>query len=383
MFLSNSSNYPIGLDISDLSLKLIQLKKVRDKIRIQALNKVDLPAGYFDNGEIKNQQGIIKSIEKLLGDAKYGKISGNEIIACLPETKTFIKLIEVPRISGNINQIIESELEKHIPMPINEIYYDWQLIEDHPEKQLILIGAASRKIVNSYTELLDKAKLSIVALEIEPVALSRSLLAEENPNFKGQSTKNYGIIDIGANRSNLTLYSRNAILFSFSIPLSGRNITERIAKSLNIEETQAEKAKIICGLDENKAQGIIKNLLYEMIKNLVGKIKEAIIFYETHFPGRGPIDEFLICGGGANIKNIEKIISDYISIKVSRGNVFINLDKDQEKIQQFFSETHALEKNNGITNSKGKNKIIQDSSSNYATAIGLALRGLINEKNYL
>lgn len=382
MLFSEKTNYPFGLDISDLSLKLVQLKKTRDKIKIQALGKIDLPAGYFNNGEIKNQPGVIKYVEKLLSNPQYGKVRGSEAIACLPEIKTFIKLIEIPKISENKNQTIESELEKHVPMPISEIYYDWQLIKDDSEKQLILIGAAPKKTVDSYTGLIDKAKLSIVALEIEPVAIARSLLVEEGFNFKGKGGKNYGIIDIGANRSNLTFYSQNTVLFSLSIPLSGKKITEKIARSLQIEELQAEKAKIICGLDENKAQGIIKNLLYEMIKNLVHKIKEALIFYEMHFPDRGPINEFFICGGGANIKNIEQIISGYISIKVSRGNVFINLNEDQEKIQRLFSETHTLGKNSAITSFKNGSKIIQNSSSNYATAIGLALRGMGAEKNY-
>ena len=64
MLLTNNSAYPIGLDISDLSLKLVQLNKVRDRIKIQALSKLSLPKGIIISGEITNKPELIKAIKK-------------------------------------------------------------------------------------------------------------------------------------------------------------------------------------------------------------------------------------------------------------------------------------------------------------------------------
>jgi len=368
------------LDISNLSLKLVQLKKQGDKITIQALSKVNLPEGLFESGEIKNKDKIIERINTLINKPKYGKITTREVVACLPEPKTFVKLIEVKKSKDNIMETIETEIEKHVPMAINEIYFDWQLIKDLPDKQLILIGAAPRDIVNQYTDLLDEAKLSIAALEIEPVSICRSLLREEHYKFKGEKNKNYGIIDIGAKRSNMTVYSKNTILFSFSMPISGNKITQKIAETLKIDAGKAEKAKIICGLDENKAKGIIKDTLHGMIKELTEKINDSIMFYDRHFPDYGPIDKILLCGGGANIKNLDKIMSERLSIKVEQGDALINLNEDRQKISKIFSETHTL--NTGFSR-KTKNKtskITQDTGITFSTAIGLALRGVFIDK---
>ena len=382
MLFSQNSTYPIGLDISGLSLKLVQLNKVRDKITIQAMGKISLPPGLIDNGEIKDKEKVIELIKKLIANPKYGKVSSEEVIACLPETKTFIKLIEVAKTPNPVSKIIESEIEKHIPMSVNEIFYDWQIIEEHSDKQLILIGAAPQDIVNQYTALLDEAKLSTVALEIEPISLCRSLLNEEIPKFKGQTdNKNYGIIDVGAKRTNMTVYSKNTILFTASMPISGKGITDSIAKVLDIKTNQAEKAKIICGLDETRAQGIIKNILSDMIEKLIKKIKEAINFYNDHYYDRGPINQILLCGGGANIKNLDKIIGQAIAIKVNPGDALINLTEEREKFPKILTEKHSLEtdfiKNQKNSKVKGKTlSIIQDTSLTFATAIGLALRGV-------
>lgn len=374
--LTYNSTYPIGLDISELSLKLVQLNKSGEKIRVQALGKIDLPDGCFQNGEIKNRQAVLGALKKLIANPKFGKITSEEVIACLPETRTFVKLIEVER-ADNLEEAVKLELEKHVPMAMDEIFFDWQVMAELPDRFFILAGAAPKAIVNQYTDFLKEARLSVVALEIEPISLCRSLLNEEHPKFKGKYEKNYGIIDIGAKRTNMTIYSKNTILFTISIPISGEEITKNIAEALEIEESQAEKAKIICGLDEKKAQGVIKNILSGEIEDLNKKIGEAIDFYENHFPGRGPLDKIILCGGGANIKNLDKIINKAVSIGTTMGDDLINLGEAKEKFSKILEETHSL--NLDLTGKKEKKKpitITQDSSLSFATAIGLALRGV-------
>ncbi len=376
MFFTNNSTYPIGLDISDLSLKLIQLNKSGHKIKIQALAKTNLPKGWMENGEIKNEKGFANAINKLINNPDYGKVSSEEVIACLPETKTFIKLIEVERTANPLSDIIATEMEKYIPMSINEIYYDWQVMEEYSDKQYVLIGATPKNIVDQYTLLLDKAKLSIVALEIEPVAICRSLLAEESNTYTEKGNINYGIIDIGAKRTSMIIYAKNSILFTFSMPISGEEVTKKIAEALKINISQAEKAKIICGFDESKAEGIIKNILSQTINDLVKRIKEALAFYNQHFPGYGQINKILLCGGGANIKSLGKIITKETSIETTVGDVLINLKNAHKQLHHILTEKHTL---NITLSKKEKDKIIsktQSAWSTFATAIGLALRGI-------
>jgi len=385
MFFSKSSNYPIGLDISDLSLKLVQLRKSGDTIKIQALSRVSLEAGLIVDGEIKNKEGLIKKIKELISSPKYGKISSNNIIACLPETKTFIKLIEVEKTPNKLSDIIETEIEKYVPFPVKEVYYDWQVIGSSNDRESVLIGVIPKAIVNQYTDLFYEVKLSIEALEIEQVAICRALLREESPGFKEPYNKNYAIIDFGAIRTSLTVYSKNSILFTVSVPISGEKITYEIAKNLEIERVQAEKAKIICGLDENVADGIINKILSVTIKELNSKIIEALEFYNSHFSDRGPINYIILCGGGANIKGIDKIIKNSVSLEVKKGNILKNINMAKEDFNNLFSSKYNLNRDvlkkinkKSVGQKETKNNLLatQDLSLTYVTAIGLALRGL-------
>lgn len=376
MFFSSLSKYPIGIDISDGILRAVQLKKTGDKIKFRAVSRISLPKGIFKNGEIINMDLAAKKIKELIANPIYGKITFSDVIACLPEPKTFIKLIEIKKTDDDLEKSIEIEIEKHIPLSVSEIYYDWQKIGGGGNKQKILVGAAPKNIVDQYIKLFNEAKLEITALEIEPISICRCLLKEEYYKFKSKTGGNYAIIDIGANRSNITIYAKNTILFAVSLPISGNDITAKIAKTVKIETSQAEKAKIICGLDKTKAQGAIKDILRGTIKRLVEKINKSFAYYNNNFPNSGQIEKIILCGGGANIKDMDKIISKHIHIKVERGDVLANLNENKETISKLFSETHSLifdfnKKGNGQ-----RYKTTQNASPSYATAIGLALRGI-------
>lgn len=367
MIFSQQSKFPIGLDISDLSLKLVQLKRQGNKVKIKAVSKIDLPAGLIENGEIKNQSEVVKKIKELISNPEYGKINSNNVVACLPEPKTFVKLISVDNGPNSLSDMIESEIQKHVPMLINEMYYDWQVIKEENETQKVLIGAAPKKIVDQYTDLLDAAKLSTEALEIEPISICRSLLKEET-DLKCDKEKKYAVLDFGAKRTSMIVYAQNSILFSVSLPISGEKITEGIAKGLEIKKDQADKAKIVCGLDGSKANGSIRKILSDEIDELNRRVLDVLDFYSNHFEEYGPINHIYLCGGGANIKGLEKIISEATSIDVRKGNAFINIEEDKNKIAQIFQKEYK------VSLSKNKISSVQDNSLTYVTAIGLALR---------
>jgi len=376
MFYVSASTYPIGLDISDLSLKLFQLNRFGKKIKIQAISRLDLPKGLIEAGVIKNQQEVLLAIKQLIAKPKYGRVSPTEIVACLPETKTFIKLIEVEKSPNDFEATLRAEMEKQIPFSFDEIYYDWQIISETNSAKQVLVGAGSKEIVNQYADLINKTGIPLSALEVESVPICRSLLAEEHYKFKAASKTNYGIIDIGAQRTSMTVYSEKTLLFTMSIPLSGNKITEQIGKILKIDFKLAEKAKIICGLDEHKAQGIVRDILSDMISELVTKIKGVIRYYQDHFPNRGPLNKILLCGGGANIENISRILSQALSIEVVPGNPLVNLNESKEKLLPTMTETHQIGHNELATPDKKTLSITQDTSLIYTTAIGLALRGI-------
>jgi len=363
---SSPSSYPIGLDISDRSLKLVQLNKKRQSIILQTLSKWHLPPGFIQDGIIKNKEGVIESIYKLINHTIIGKVTNKKVVACLPEPKTFIKLVKIESTNGDFKDDLIHEIEKNVPYSIDEINYDWQVIEKKQGVQKVLISAIEKNIAEQYHEVLKSAGLIPIALEVEAVSIIRSLLpasANKHPTIL--------IVDIGAQRSSCIAYSSNTILFTMSLPISGNKTTDIIAKKLKLTTEKAEIAKVISGLNPLNVNGVIAEALEQKIHNLTSKLNNVIKYLAKHYPEYGEVSDIYLCGGGAQINGLADILTKKLKTPTKIGNVFININ-----IHPRVEEKHLHEEFATLKKIAKEHKIKQNFSLRFATAVGLALRGI-------
>ncbi len=73
-----------------------------------------------------------------------------------------------------------------------------------------------------------------------------------------------------------------------------------------------------------------------MINNLIAKIKEAINYYQKHLPEYGQLNQIILCGGGANINNLDQILAQALSVDVKIGNSLINMGVAKEQLIKNF-----------------------------------------------
>ncbi|MCD4694541.1 type IV pilus assembly protein PilM [bacterium] len=358
LFSGDNKSYPLGIDISDYSIKMVELEKSGSDIRIQCMNKISLPSGVIEEGEIKDEKRAVDFLHSLIEKPFFGKVNSDRVVACLPESRSFVKLIEISSGFGNLSEAIEAEIEKHIPFSSQEIYIDWQEIEKKNNKHLILVGVAPKKIVDQYYNLFTKANLSVEALEIEPLAIVRSVLEEEDPNYKTSLGKNYIVVDLGYAHTNVFVYSKNTILFTFSVPVSGKKITRTIAEKLDIKELEADKMKKKL-TEKSKYYKEVKNILDDYYKQLDQKLGRVLEFYYENFSDRGRIEGLVLLGGGAHLKNLKNSITSLPpSVDIVKGNPLLHISLTEK--------SEALLKKN--------DKLI------YSTAVGLALSGIFKKE---
>lgn len=395
MSLLNPLSNAFGLDIGDRTFKIVQVNRRgmgKQAYRLTAWNTIDVPEGVMNGGDVKDSEAAAKLLKKLATSVN-GRLRGSAVVACLPEAKTFIKIIEVPAGSSEeeMSTAVRREIEQNIPLPMEEIYSDWQMLEDRkplvpkpqpkPEAKKeaakeapkaedtkapadddaeeetvpqpvarntvkLLMGAAPKKLVDDYTELLEKAGLAPIALEIEATAISRAIVP-----FDEFTDDAVGILDIGATRSSLVIYDSGALQMSISIPISGDDITKLVSDSLSVSLADAEKLKKECGLDANRCEDKMWNILLPLIDDITEKIRNALRFYKIGFPNGKKIEHLYLCGGGALFREIDTVLSRKLTIKAQRGNALVNLSP---KLPRAFPK--------------------KDESLMYATAIGLAIR---------
>lgn len=342
-----------GLDISDQTLRLIQFSIYSRAKKIQLYNEIKLPPGCVLDGEIKQSDLFIEHLKKLI-KTRYGQgaISDQAIIV-LPEKETFLKTITLENIEPNrLKDEIKNSILKNIPLEISEIIYDWQIISKNNSDYQILVAASPKKAIENYSSIFNKADITVSVMEPEAASINRILIEHNNDKHPQL------IIDIGKNRTGLFIYDGQTIKFTTSLPISGDKIDKIISHSLDLTPVEAEKTKLICGLDEERCQGAILEIMKPTIKELSEKILASLKFYYTNYQDSKKIENIVICGGGANTIGITTAISSEIKIKTELSNPF---KKIKNPNKHFFTESK---------------------SQSFITAIGLGLRGVKPESFY-
>lgn len=343
------SKNSFGLDISDTSLKLVWLD---EQGYIKSWNELAIPAGIMEKGIIKNKDKAAEAIKKIISTAKGRRLGTKKVVACLPETKTFIKVIEVPATmeEKRIGEFILEGIGHHFPLKAEEVYLDWQPVSGFGEEDLIqaMVGVAPRKIVDDYLDVITNAGLQPEAMQIEAGAIVNALVPEKKTKEK-KDEKPFMILDLGANRTSIILYSGGAIEFSISIPVSGAGITKEIADVLNIPAEEAEKRKMENGL------GNAKTKEYKIIEKnfaiIVKELKQAMKFENRR--DREEVKKIILCGGVAQTKKLPEYLADKTRLEVVMGDPFANIKAERRQ--------HIK---------------LPGAPLSYATAIGLALAGI-------
>ncbi len=354
----NFSQKPaFGLDLSDCSLKIVQLKKKKSKLAITSFVKENIPRGLVEAGEVKKEKELVDILKKSLNKVKGEPLDNKRVVCNLPEEKVFIRVIQLPKMKEKeLDKAVNWETEAHIPLSIDEVYLGWQAIEpvfediDHFD---ILIAATPKELVDKYLSALKKSGLQPVALEPESVAVVRSLMTKDDltPTI---------IVDLGATGTNFVIFSALAIRFTSHINISGELFNQAIIKELKVNNEQANQLKIKIGLDKKKEKGKVYRALEPIVNDLVKQIKDYVIFYHehaTHVHGpNGTIGQIILCGGDSLLLNLPDILSEKLNLPVKLGNPLVNLSFNK--------------KENDFAISKRESFV-------YTTALGLAFRDLI------
>ena len=363
-----------GLDISDLSLKIIQLKKRKNFFDLASFGEEEIKPGIIKEGEIKDEEKLAEIIKGAIKKVKGEKIRTKYVIVSLPEEKAFLQVIQMPRMSEeDLKSAVVYEAENYIPLPIEQVYLDSQIVPpvyDHLDHFDVLIAALPKKTVDPYLSSLKSAGLRPKALEIESLAVARALIKSEVTSFPVL------LIDLGATRTRFIIFSGHSLRFTSSIPVSSGSFTEIISKALKVNLSEAERLKIKYGLEEKvkleikdkkteirKERGKVFEALVPALVDLTQQIKRYLSYYQTHAAhehlppdGKG-VSKILLCGGGANLKGLPELLSIELKIPVETGNPWLNI------LPESLTEVPELS---------------LEKSLSYTTALGLALRGIKN-----
>ena len=207
----------------------------------------------------------------------------------------------------------------------------------------------------------ETAGINVAEMYLAPLALADSVLTE------AERRSGCALVDIGADTTTVSVYSKNILRHLAVIPLGSNNITKDIA-TLQMEESDAESMKLKYASAYTDNNDIDNDLKYSIdterqiesrkfIEIVEGRLEEIIENVWYQIPSEyydKLLGGIILTGGGSNMRNIEKAFTNHTHV---------------EKVRIAKTVTQTIQSNN--EDIKSRNGMMN-------TVLGLLAKGDIN-----
>ena len=261
------------------------------------------------NGSEESERQFIASLNDFMERNGLKNIRG---AFCFPRHDIILKYIDIPTPKKeNIKDILEYEIERHVPLTKDEIYYDFQIIKQREENLYNVLIAVSRKSqVDHCINLLKEAS-------IIPSMVSLSTVS----NFNLLSFIDYdrkilnAVIEISFRGVNISFILDNSVVYTRSITTSGNDAWK---KSL---------------LDEIVSNVVLEAAAKNFTEFLIREINLSLASCRE-IVSEQVIDCFYLSGGGLLTEPVKKHLEQRITGKVQLLDPLIKLQSRNYDISE-------------------------------------------------
>ena len=309
-----------GLDIGFSSAKVMQIKNHNGKRIVSGYGITRFDKEAVKEGEIVDPENIAKSLHELFKSQLIGDITTRRTALAIPAAKTFSRTVELPEVNDKeLAEAVRMEAEQYIPVALEDLYIDYEIISKKDKKVELLVAATPRKIVDSYLTLARLVNLDVVCIETTISSSSRLFLqaeASEVPTV---------IIDFGSISSDITIFDKKLVVTG-TVMGGGDNFTEFISQKLGVNMQEAGIIKTKYGLGLSKKQKEITESMNPVLEQLIKEIKRMIRYYEERIGTQNKIGQIVTMGGGANMPGLSDYLTNSLRIPVRMCDPWQKLD---------------------------------------------------------
>jgi len=273
-------------------------------------------------------------------------LSKEKVSYAISGQSVFTRFVKLPSLDNDdIEQLVAFEAQQHVPFPINEVVWDWQLLNSDGGQQEVVLVAIKSDALDDINDCVRDSDLSTGLVDASPMALANSFVY----NY-GDLAEPALMIDIGARTSNLVYVDGNKV-FTRTIAIGGATITAAVAKEYNVPFVEAESQKCSNGLVALDARhtsqldeltAALGSCIKAALNRMPAEIARTTNFFRSQHDGAAPKRVFL-AGGGANLPMIADFFQDKLRLPVEFFNplkrVSVGQGVDVDKVS---AEAHQL-----------------------------------------
>ena len=317
MLFSSKSNRVVGIDIGTSSIKVVELERSRGGKKLYLSNYA-----YFYNEKQDStyynafnvQYTIIVDVLRQM--FKGAGIVEKKVFVSIPLPLSFFTMFSLPKMkSSELEKSIQFEARKFIPIPIDEVHFDWSVVKhiSHSGEQKILMVAVPNDILLKYYTVVKSLGLELQGIETESFSLARSLVGD----YKDATM----VLDIGTRITNILIAEQKLVGVHYHSGVSLMYITESLAKRMAVSYDRAYKMLTEQGLQQDDT---IKSTLESILNELVLEVKKTNEEYISQ--GGSGIQRVLLSTDSIKIPGIMQYLQSSLKIDIQSINAFKNND---------------------------------------------------------
>ena len=341
---------PIGLDIGNNSIKMIQLLVNGEQLSVIAAQKARID--HSINDEQEKNMFIVSAIQGMLAE---GRFHGSNVVSSLPNEGleiTSLRLAEAQ--SDGIEQALRKEVVQRFGLDPDEDAMQYVIAGnvhqgDEIKNELILFAAANETI-KSHIELLEQTGLKPVSIDTIPCALFRSF--ERSLRRQEDRERTVVFVDVGNQFTTVVFGRGGEISFVKQIPVGGEKFNEEIAAKLGVDISEAEALRealqmeksfptLNHDLSEQPVNGneqkleattrqAIVDAVSEVAEELTREISLCLRYYTVTFRGKR-VGQAFFTGGGAYEYILLDVLKRQLAVEIEVAQPLKGFDMSRER----------------------------------------------------
>lgn len=328
----------VGLDIGAHSIKVCEVSGSPGKVKVDKFGVFQLSEAALIEDEVQKPSEIVDGI---LEAFKQAGIKSKVVCLGLYGPNTMTKRLNTPEgTKEEIEDHVMWEAEQYITFGADESMIDFHILgENEGGGKDALVAAAKNDIVDSFTDILKSAKMSVKVVDLNVIALSNIFeeVAGDNLDEYSQGTL---LMDFGAQSTKIVIYKRGGPIFTKEIPIGGGLITEEIQRQMGVSYEEAEDLKTTQDENGNLPEEIL-NIINAQVDQQVAEVRKNINFYVT----QGSAEKVSYCfvtGGSSLLPGMIDKLSVVAGVPVERLDIFSAVKIDEKKIGQNLDQLAAI-----------------------------------------
>ena len=218
--------YPIGVDMGDDALTLVQMANGGDAVRLLAADSIEYPPD-IKPGTVSWQRWAIEATAGLIA---RGRFQGKKVTAALPAGEVFVDIIPMPKApEDELQNAILNHLKPNLRINPEDVLMEH--VKTSGEN--ILVMATDRTKLFRHLAIYEKTRLKVTSISVWPMAVLKAY-ANLWARHMEQDDSPVMLLDIGKSCTNIVICNSANLYFAHSAPVGAMHLDiDRMADLLD------------------------------------------------------------------------------------------------------------------------------------------------------